>query len=540
MENGSAFNAPLRRLLSMTARFTGKRLIILAVSIGLVAYIIFLSTRSIKDSQIGNKAKGTLTIAFDSKIQTGDPRIIGSDANSQYIENIRFLSLVGFDEQGNLMNILANEIKPISNKSWKISLRKGIKFNNGKEIDAYDVEATYQQIMSPPKGFPPSPRKGAFSNVSIFKANSHDEILIELKTPDSSFLNNLIIGTLPKEAATSANPNEINNKGYESGPFLLKSSHSSEWVLVRNENFNFSNKPKMNEIHFKIITDSGTRYAALVKGDIDIAQNAIDPDKISLIQKSKSEFFNILSAPKLSTTFLAFNFKDSAFNNLKIRQAIAYAIDRKSLLQFRLQGQGVLAKSMFSPSNYYFDDSIAEIPFNPQRAKTLLKEANIQDIISFAIKVSSSNKSTVEVAKAIAANLKEVGFDPSVEMLENSVFLDQVKRGVAKIWISSWVGFKDPDHLRFAFASNMVPPAGGNRGGFSNASVDELLQEGREEIDPVKRKMIYDQAQKLLGGELPYVYLWHSLNVAVVSKNVEGYRLYADGRYWSLINVTKK
>ncbi len=524
----------------MTTRYTSKRLTILALSIGLVAYIIYLSTNSNKDSQNARDSKDILTIAFDSKIQTGDPRIIGSDANSQYIENIRFLSLISFDKQGNIMNILADEIKPLSNKSWKISLKKGIKFNNSKEIDAYDVEATYNQIMSPPKGFPPSPRKAAFSNVSTFKATSKDELLIELKTPDSSFLNNLIIGTLPKEAVSSDAPNEINNKGYESGPFVLKSSNSSEWVLVRNENYNFSNKPKMAEIDFKIITDSGTRYAALIRGDIDIAQNAIDPDKISLIQKSKNEKFNIISAPKLSTTFLAFNFRDPTLNNLKVRQAIAYAIDRQSLLQFRLQGQGILATSMFPATNYYFDSAVAEIPFNAQRAKTLLKEANIQDTISFAIKVSSSNKSTVEVAKAIAANLKEVGFAPSVEMLENSVFLDQVKRGVAKIWISSWVGFKDPDHLRFAFATNMLPPAGGNRGAFSNTTIDELLQEGREEINPEKRKIIYDQAQKLLGGELPYVYLWHSLNVAVVSKNVEGFSLYADGRYWSLINVTKK
>ena len=296
----------------------------------------------------------------------------------------------------------------------------------------------------------------------------------------------------------------------------------------------------MKELDFKIISDSGTRYAALVRGDIDIAQNAIDPDKVSLIQKSKTDTFHILSAPKLSTTYLAFNFRDPIFSNLKVRQAIAYAVDRKSLLQFRLQGQGVLASSMFPPSNYYFDSAIPEIPYNPQRAKSLLKEANLQEPISFSIKVSNSNKATVEVAKAIAANLKDVGFSPTVEMLENSVFSDQVKRGVAKVWISPWVGFKDPDHLRFVFASNMTPPNGGNRGAFANTQIDELLQEGKEEINPEKRKLIYDQAQKLLAGELPYVYLWHSLNVAIVSKNIEGFKLYADGRYWSLVNVTKK
>lgn len=523
----------------MTQRYTPKRLVITIASTCVVAFIIYMSVIR-KSTQNTINPKDTVTIALDAKISSGDPRIIGSDANSQYIENIRFLPLVSFDEQGQLLYLLVNEIKVLSNKSWNISLKKGIKFNNGTEITAYDVEATYKQILSPAPNFPPSPRKAAFANVAVFKAISNYQLQLELNTPDVSFLNNLVVGILPKEAALTAQPNDVNNKGYESGPFLLKSTTSSDWILERNEEYNLGDKPKIKELNFKIITDSGTRYAALIRGDIDIAQNAIDPDKVTLIQNTKKDSFNILSAPKLSTTYLAFNFRDPIFSNLKVRQAIAYAIDRKSILQFRLQGQGVLANSMFPATHFFYDSGIPDIPFNPQRARALLKEANIQEPISFPIKVSSSNKSIVEVAKAIAANLKDVGFEPTVEMLENSVFADQVKRGIAKVWISPWVGFKDPDHLRFVFASDMVPPAGGNRGAYSNPQVDELLKEGKEEISLQNRKIIYDQAQNVLAGELPYIYLWHSLNVAVTSKNIEGFKLYADGRYWSLVNVTKK
>nr|BFD30915.1 peptide-binding protein [Pigmentibacter ruber] len=523
----------------MTLTYTPKRIIITIISACLVAFIVYYSTIR-KNSQSAKNPKDIVTIALDSKITSGDPRIIGSDANSQYIENIRFLPLISFDEQGQILYILVNEIKTLSNKSWNIYLKKGIKFSNGKEITAYDVEATYNQIIAPQGNFPPSPRKAAFSSVTSFKAISEHQIHIELDSPDVSFLNNLVVGILPKDAALNAAPNEVDNKGYESGPFILKSTSSSEWILEKNDHYNLGDKPKIKEVVFKIITDSGTRYAALIRGDIDIAQNAIDPDKITLIENTKKDTFNVLSAPKLSTTYLAFNFKDPIFSNLKVRQAIAYAIDRKSILQFRMQGQGILANSMFPPTNYFYDNSIPEIPFNPQRAKTLLKETSIQEPLAFPIKVSNSNKSIVEVAKAIAANLKDVGFAPTVEMLENSVFAEQVKKGIAKVWISPWVGFKDPDHLRFVFATNMVPPAGGNRGAYSNPQVDELLQEGKEEVNNQKRKVIYDQAQNLLAGELPYIYLWHSLNVAVVSKNIEGFRLYADGRYWSLVNVTKK
>ncbi len=525
----------------MDSRFTTKRIIISIVSISAVAFAIYQAQNSSNGNDLNNvkEKKSTLYVAFDSKIQSGDPRLIGSDPNSQYIENLRFLPLIGFDENGKLQNFLVDEIIPITNKSWLIKIKKDIKFSNGSNLSAEDVVATYNAIMNPEKSFPPSPRKAAFNSVTVFKAKTPYEILIELKDPDASFLNNLVIGILPKEAILTAGPNKIDNLGYESGPYILKKADATSWLLSRNENYNFAEKPKMENLNFKIISDSGTRYAALIKGDIDLAQNAIDPDKVALIQKSMNDKFQILSAPKLATTYLAFNFRDPIFSNLKVRQAIAYAIDRKSLLQFRLQGQGTLAKGMFPANNFYYDSSLPEAQFDPQRAKTLLKEANIQDPIAFAIKVSSSNKSTVEIAKAIAANLKDVGFQPSVEMLENSVFLDQLKKGVASVWLSPWVGFKDPDHLRFVFATNMVAPAGGNRGAYSNPNIDDLLQEGREEINPEKRKIIYDQAQQLLSAELPYVYLWHSLNIAVTGKNIEGYKLYADGRYWSIVNVTK-
>lgn len=525
----------------MLPRYPIKTLIIIASSAVLVALSIYLSqSGKNKEDERAKIQKNTLYIAMDSKIHSGDPRMIGGDANSQYIETLRFLPLIGSNENGDLEYLLAEEIIEKSNKSWLVKIKSGIVFNNGNPLTAEDVVATYQSVMQTPKGLPPSPRKAVFKSVVVFKATSSTEILIELSEPDSSFLNNLTLGILPKDVALEAKANEVNGKGYESGPYILQETSTSSWKFTRNEKFNLLEKPKVENLEFKIITDSGTRYAALAKGDIDIAQNAIDDDKISLIQKSLTDKFTVLTAPKLSTSFVAFNFRDPILSNVKVRQAIAYAIDRKSILQFRLQGRAQLATSMFPPSHYYFDKSIQEIKYDPQKAKALLKEANIPEGISFPIKVSSSNKQTVEVAKAIAANLKDVGIQATVEMLEFNVFLDQLKKGVVKVWIANWVGFKDPDHLRFAFATNMIPPEGGNRGVFSNTSVDELLQEGREESKAERRKMIYDQAQQILASEMPYVYLWHGLNVAVLGKNIEGYKLYADGRYWSLINVTKK
>ena len=492
----------------------------------------------------GSKTNGTPTnelfLGFESKVQAFDPRIVGLDANSQYIEELRFLPLISFDEGGNIKNMLAESITPKSNKSWEIKIKKGILFASGREITADDIVATYNAIMNPAFGFPVSPRRGAFKNITTLKKVSANEIYLELKEPDASFLNNLVIGTLPKTAAETALPNDVNGKDYESGPFILKTASDTNLLLLKNEKYNLTLPAKLNGVDFKIIPDAGTRYAALIKGDIDVIQNSLDPDKVVTIEKEMQNKFNVYKQTKQATTYLGINFRDPQLKNLKVRQALVSAIDIKSILKYRLHSNEEPATSMFPPQNFYFDKDIPQTSFDPEKAKSLLKESGINLPIALSIKVSSSNKSTLEVAKAIAANLASVGFNPKVETLENSIFQEQIRRGISQVWLSPWTGFKDPDHLRFVFASDMVPPNGGNRGAYSNGELDKLLQQGREELIPAERKKIYDKAQQIIADDVPYVFLWHGENLAVVSKQVEGFKLYADGRYWSLINVTKK
>ncbi|MBX9702693.1 MAG: hypothetical protein K2X39_00935, partial [Silvanigrellaceae bacterium] len=235
---------------------------------------LFLFLLSTYISEIYPKtANDSLVIAFESKPQGSDPRILGSDSNAQYIEELRFLPLISFDEKGALKYVVAETINCKEKNSCKIKIKNGIKFANGKTLTADDIIATYQSILEPKADFPPSPRKGVFENIQSIKKISFDMLEIHLKSLDAPFLSNLSIGILPKEAVENAKPGEINNKGYESGPYILQSSNDAEWILVRNPHYTFSTPAKINKIIFKIISDAGTRYAALLKGDLDIAQN---------------------------------------------------------------------------------------------------------------------------------------------------------------------------------------------------------------------------------------------------------------------------
>lgn len=512
------------------------------IAILCLVIIVFFAGLLLKKYQAARvlRAKGRITVALDTRIQSSDPRLIGGEAGSQYLEELRFLPLVSFDEYGNLQNIVAQKIESTSDRSWRIKIKKNISFANGSKLMASDVVATYQEIMNPPNKFPHSPRSSAFQNVISFQARAEDEIEIVLKEADASFINNLVIGILPKSAVYFAKANDVDGKGYESGPYILKKKSDTQWTLLKNRKYNGTNQPKADIIEFKVIPDSSTRYAALMKGDVDIVQNGLDPDKIELIEKNMKEKFQVIKGTRLATTSLAFNFRNKTLSDLNIRKAIAYGIDRKNILKYRMHSNEEPATGMFPPGNNYFSKDIPEIEYSSEKAKEFIKKSGIDLPIYLSLKVSSSNKSNVEIAKVIADNLKKIGINIKIEVVENSIFQDQIKKGISQIWMSPWLGFKDPDHLRFVFASDMVPPKGGNRGAFSDPELDLLLKKGRQESHFEERKKIYDAAQLLLSQELPYFYLWHGLNVAVVSKNVNGFKIYADGRYTSLSNVTKK
>lgn len=477
-----------------------------------------------------------LVVALESAIPSSDPRLMGGDANSQYIEELRFLPLVSFDENGNRENILIESLEPNASNGWKIKLKGNILFANGQPLTSQDVVATYHAIQNPKENFPQSPRRAAFEN-AVFTVISPDEIDIALKTPDASFLNNLVIGILPREAVEKASANQVNQGQYESGPFILTHLNAKEWVLRKNPKYTLGPAPSLNQITFRVIPDASTRFAALVKGDVDIVQNSLDPDKIAQIETSMPDDFQILKGTRLATTYLAFNFRNPTLQNRNVRLAIANGLNVAPILQYRLHSTETVASSMFPPEHFYFDSNLQPFSFDPEAAKKLLLAEHIPLPLKTKLFVSNNNRITSEAARVLAEDLNKVGFQVQVEAIENSVFQQQIKNGNAPMWISTWVGFKDPDHLRFTFASNMAPPNGGNRGFFGDADIDALLEQGRRENVHKKRKIIYDSAQERLATELPYVYLWHGQNVAVIANRVTGFKLYADGRYRSLVDV---
>jgi peptide/nickel transport system substrate-binding protein len=231
--------------------------------------------------------------------------------------------------------------------------------------------------------------------------------------------------------------------------------------------------------------------------------------------------------------------------HLKVRQAIAYAINRDLIIRHLLKELAVPATGLLSPTHWAYEPSVRQLVYDPEKARELLDEAGFPDpdgagpLPRFKL---SYKTTTLElrrrIAEAIREQLNQIGIELEVRSYEWGTFYGDIKRGNFHLYSLAWVGITDPDVLSAIFHSSSVPPNGDNRGRYRNVKVDRLLEEGRRIADPDRRIQIYSAIQKILAEDLPYIPLWWVKNVAVMNSSVQGFTLSPDGDLISLKNVS--
>jgi peptide/nickel transport system substrate-binding protein len=508
----------------------------------LVILVLFVRGIAPTGAPTAMAAAGTsvLTLGWEAEPRTFDPRY-AVDANSQYLENLLHCSLIDFDRDGHTIPVLAKSWAWTTPTVLTVDLNAKARFADGAPVTADDVVATYQFFKND-KAATPSPRRGAFAKVKSVTAKGPSTVVFELSEPDSAFVANLVVGILPAKLAGGDMLTEAQPVA-GCGPFKLKGVSAAGIELEANPNYALGAPPKVSGVTFKVVKDENTRYAKLAAGELDVVQNLLNRDKLGEIAKSNPKLA-ILRRPGLNTTYLGFNMRDKVVGNPLVRQAIARAIDKQKIIKYVLSGMAVPADTLLPDGDPYHAKTLKAPAYDPEAAKALLDQAGFKagdggKRLSLSFK-TTTDLTRVAVAKAIAAELKKVGIDVTVETLEWGRFKADVEGGKAQMWSLSWIGFKDPDIYRFAFATESFPPGGGNRGWYSNPALDKLLADGKAETDPAKRAAIYAKAEQLIADDDPYVFLWHEEVFAVVNKSVEGFEVYADGRLSSLANAVKK
>ncbi|HLN86924.1 MAG TPA: ABC transporter substrate-binding protein, partial [Candidatus Limnocylindrales bacterium] len=462
-----------------------------------------------------------------------DPRH-STDANSVRIGNLIYSSLLRFDEHLRLQPELATSWRRLDGSNYEFTLRQGVRFHNGQPLTTADVKYTFESILDPATH---SPKRSLLRQLAAIEQAGTNKLRFHLNAPHAPFVEQFSLGIVPAGSPSNDTPPP------GSGPFMLESIEPGEKVMLKaNANY-WDGKPALAGIVFKTVPDAMVRVLEFKKGAIDFMQNDIEPDMLPWLKRNTSADIGVHQG----TTFqyIGINLTHAILKQLKVRQALALAIDRDAIIRHLLKDTGDAASGLLAPINWAFDDSVSLWPHDPEKAKRLLDEAGFADpdgagpLPRFRLSFKTTN---IDLRRRIAEALKEqlakVGVELEIRAYEWGTFFSDIKKGNFHLYSLAWVTVLDPDIQYQIFHSASVPPDGDNRGHYSNPAVDRLLEEGRTEFDEVERKRIYGQVQKLLARDLPYVPLWWWKNVVVKNTSVQGFVPYPDGDFVSFKNVS--
>jgi peptide/nickel transport system substrate-binding protein len=306
--------------------------------------------------------------------------------------------------------------------------------------------------------------------------------------------------------------------------------------------------PKLPHVEIKFVRDASARLLMLVGGSVDLIQNAVRLDLIDDVATRPR--VHIESAPSVVLTYLMFNNDDPILKDLRVRQAIALALDRPAIIAAKFGGRAQLATGLMPSQHWSYNPNVTRYDHDRARAKRLLDEAGLRDPdgdgprprVSFVYK-TSSDAFRVTVARVIAAQLAEIGVAVEIRSFEFATFFTDVKKGSYQLASMQTADITDPDFYFTYFHSSWIPtpktPDGYNRWRYRNGEVDRLTEEGRRELDRTRRKAIYDQVQALVAADVPIVPLWHEDNVVLTNVDVQGYTITPNARLVGLRNAWK-
>jgi peptide/nickel transport system substrate-binding protein len=395
-------------------------------------------------------------------------------------------------------------------------------------LTSRDVKWTFDSLLL---GKIRSTKSAVYRLVDHIEAPDDYTVVFHLREPFATLLWNLsdgAIGIVPYGSG-----DEISRKPIGSGPFrFVRAEQDQEVVIARNDDY-WGQKPKLRTVRFMVVPDTTTRALELRKGSADVAINAFPSDLVLTLEHDSN--LAVLRAPGTVLAYMAFNLRDPILKDARVRQALAYAIDRRPLLQYLQRGFARPANSVLPPESWAYNGDVPAYSHDPDRASQLLEQAGFPMVngVRFHLTMkTSTDESTRLMAAVLQQQLRQAGIALDVRTFEFATFFSDVTHGLFQLYSLRWIGGnEDPDIFEYVFHSAKFPPHGANRGYFANPRVDALIDQARRELDQNTRKQIYAEIQRTLADELPYINLWYFDNVLVHSKRMRNLTLNPSGNY---------
>ena len=492
-------------------------------------------------------------VALSDNIKTIDP--IGSpsvDAASERVRTLMFNSLVKKDEKFDYVPELAANIQRSDDGLvFTFTLRDGVTFHDGRPFTSADARYTLDTVLASTFAKTASFFEGSGATKTAYvksvEAPDAHTLIIRLNKQWTGLLPNLVpIAMIPKDSYESQKTHPLGT-----GPFKFKSYDQVQQVVDLEANQAYWDGPsKIPALRVRVISESNAMQAELQSGRVDIAPLAtsLSPDAIKALGQNPNLSVQQFEGSNLN--LLTFNTAEPPLDNVKVRQAIAYAIDRESIIRDLVLNQGAIAHTILPEASWAY----AKPPtyqFDPNKAKQLLDEAGFRDpdgdgpqmrwAKPLLFRISGSSASARQYSGVIQNYLKNVGIPVAIETSEFNTMRQQVQNGQFQLNYSQWVGGnQDPlfYHDLFATSEIATPTRGLNRSRYSNPELDKILDEAANTYDHAKAAPLYAKAQEIVSRDVPVFPLWYQANMVIAKKNVGITHVNASGDWGFVKDLT--
>lgn len=482
-----------------------------------------------------------VTVALPEPFSTLDTLTTGkSDAAAERVRTLMFNSLVKKDANFDYVGELASDIKTSEDgKTITFTLRDGVKFNNGKAFTSADVKYTFDQLFQA-KGY----KAGAFfeKEVSHFDGpiETPDAKTVIFKLTRSSLRNTLLSNLVAIPIIPEGSIGQQKDSPVGSGPFKFVAFDASQNILELAANSDYwDGAPKVPKLRLKTVPDATSLQAELQSGGVDIAPNPsnMPPDMIKALNGGNLKVDQFDGS---NIQYIVFNTQASPLNDVKVRQAIGYAIDRQKIVNDLLQGQAKLASSILPAESWAFTPG-SEYKYDAAKAKQLLTEAGYKGE-PIVFKYAAGNAMVNQYAQVVQSSLNDVGFNIQIETLEPNVSRQQQAQGQFQMGTGVWIGGNtDPIFLRDLFSSTKIPSETVpccNRSRYSNTDLDKILDDAVNAADKTAAKALYSKIWETVSSDLPMFPLWYPANIVVSNKRIGNIKMGGSGDWVFLKDIT--
>lgn len=511
----------------------GLKAVILAVTTSLAMSVLAGCGGGAKEASTASAGKGkdSLVVATSADAKALDPIAVNDVYSSNVMTQI-YETLVQINDKGELVPMLAESFKQVDDVTYEFKLKKGVKFQNGEEMKASDVKFSFERAS---KAAIISHIMGDI-DTSSFKTPDDYTISFKIKHPCAGFLPSLVHSgaSIVSEKAVKEQGDKFAMNPVGTGPFKFVSWTKGDRVeLQRFDNFH-GDKPKFSKMTIRVIPEPTNRAIELESGGVDVAYE-ISTNDIKRVQDNPK--LQVLRVVDNSTAYLGLNTTKKPFDDVKVRQALAYAIDTKSVVESVWRGVGKAAVGPISQNVKYSDKTLKLHEHNVQKAKDLLKEAGYANGFKTTI-WTNDKKERVDMATIMQSQLKEVGVDAQIKVLEFGAYTTALAKGEQDMFILGWnCQTPDPDMAVYATFHSSKKGAGGNYAFFNDPKLDELIMKGRTMKDSDERKQVYTDIQKEIIDQVPWIFLNNGEQVVGASKNIKGFKPSPFG-YHVLYNIS--